>query len=77
MSLHHLPVGVDRAQPTSRFDYVPPPRDTTPVKALVTRSCWVKLSPEDPAVVVEAGRVILLPRWLADDLAANGKASTL
>jgi hypothetical protein len=80
MSLHHLPTGIERGspQPTgSRYDYVPPPLDRTPVKVRVACRCWVKLSPDEPAVDVAAGRVILLPRWLADELSTNGKATLL
>ncbi len=76
MKVTYLPTtGVNRG--VKAADYVPPPRDKTPVDARIVRRCWVALIPGDAPVDVAAGSVIRLPRWLADELVLNGKAELL
>lgn len=58
-------------------EYKQPPRDHTLVKVEVTRACWVTLRDGGPMQAVKPGQVLQLPRWLANDLAGNGKASLL
>jgi hypothetical protein len=56
--------------------YREPPKDQTPVKCEIVRGCWVTVTAGAPAVAVKPGQILQLPRWLADVLIANGKAST-
>lgn len=58
-------------------EYKPAPRDTTPVKVRIVRGCWVRVIDGAPMRAAKPGEVLQLPRWLADELAANGKASLL
>lgn len=55
--------------------YTQPPRDQTLVKILIVRPCWVKLPGTEAMRTAHVNEVLQLPRWLADELAANGKAS--
>lgn len=73
-TLAHLPRTSD--QPFKAQEYRQPPKDLTIVKATITRACWVTL-PGEAMRTVKPGDVLLLPRWLAAELAANGKASLL
>lgn len=57
-------------------DFVMPPRDMTPVKIEIKRKCWVEQA-DAPMREAKPGDVLSLPRWLADVLAVNGKASLL
>ena len=53
-----------------RQDYIEPPKDTSPMKVKITRTCWVKVKQGAPAERIEAGTVLTLPHWQAVDLAA-------
>lgn len=59
------------------FEYKQPPKDLTVVKVQIVRGCWVALRDGEPMRSVKAGEVLQLPRWLADVLERNGKASLL
>ena len=61
----------------TRHDYREPAKDHTMVKVEITAACWARLRDGEPVVNVKPGQVLKLARWLADDLARNGKASLL
>lgn len=57
-------------------EYRQPPKDHTVVKCKVIRRCWVTL-PGETMRAAKPDEILLMPRWLAEELAANGKASLL
>lgn len=50
-------------------------KDCTPIKVEILRGCWVALAKGAPAVALKPGQILELPRWLADVLLANRKAT--
>ncbi|MEW6414365.1 MAG: hypothetical protein AB1482_03835 [Pseudomonadota bacterium] len=67
-------IGVTRAERRPE-DWSEPPRDMTPVRVRILRGCLVRLSDGQAAVPVEAGSVVTVPRWVADELVFwSGKA---
>lgn len=58
-------------------DYTPPPRDKTVVKIRITRNCWLRTAEGEPMQAADAGTVVSMQRWIADDLIACGKADLL
>jgi len=69
----------DRREPAAprQGDYVPPPHDRTIIKARITRPCWTRTREGGDIERVEAGAVVTMERWIADELRLCGKAETL